>query len=396
MSTESNRAFWKLDPDALFLNHGSFGGAPEPVLRRQAELRTRMERQPVQFLDRELEALMDGARRNLAGLVGCESEDLVLVPNATTGVNTILRSLSLQPGDEILVSDHAYNACWNAVRVAAECAGARAVVVRVPFPIQGPEAVSERYLAAVTERTRLALVDHVTSPTALIFPVEALIRELESRNVPVLTDGAHVPGMIPLDIRALDPTYYTGNLHKWLCTPKGAAFLYVRKDRQPEVRPLVTSHGAGSTRTDRSRFQLEFGWTGTFDPTPYLCIPSAIEFLGSLRPGGLAEHMKANRDLAVAARRQILEALSVPEPCPESMLGSMASIPLPENLTPPPSAAARYDPLQTDLWERERIEVPVVPWPSYPHRLVRISAQAYNRIEQYDQLARALSARAAK
>jgi isopenicillin-N epimerase len=159
---------------------------------------------------------------------------------------------------------------------------------------------------------------------------------------------------------------------------------------------VVISHGAESKRTDRSRFQLEFGWTGTFDPTPYLCIPTAVEFLGSLHPGGFAEHMKKNHELAVAARRRILDALSVPEPCPESMLGSMASIPLPENLTPPPSASARYDPLQTDLWERDRIEVPVVPWPSHPHRLVRISAQAYNRIEQYDQLARALTARVVK
>ncbi|MFL5309394.1 MAG: aminotransferase class V-fold PLP-dependent enzyme [Myxococcales bacterium] len=380
---------WTLDPRVEFLNHGSFGACPRPVLEIQHELRARMERQPVLFLSRELEPLLDEARSALAAFVGADADDLAFVPNATTGVNTVVRSLRLAPGDEVLTTDHAYNACRNALRV-LEPAGVRVVTAAVPWPGVTPARVVDAVLAEVTPRTRLALIDHVTSPTGLVFPIETLVRALAERGVDTLVDGAHAPGMLPLDIRRIGAAYYTGNCHKWLCTPKGSGFLDVRRDRQEGVLPLAVSHGFNSTRTDRSRFRLLFDWGGTDDPTPYLCIPEAIRFLGSLLPGGWPAVMQHNRDLALAGRGVLCDALKVPEPAPPEMIGTLAAVPLPDSGVPPAVAGSMHDPLQAVVYERHRIEVPIFVFPRHPRRLVRISAQLYNSRAQVELLARAL------
>jgi len=230
-----------LDPEVLFLNHGSFGACPRTILEKQSELRLRLEREPVLFLSRELEKLLDGARAELGAFAGADPDDLALVKNASTGVSTVVRSLDLQPGDELLTTSHAYNACHNALR-AQERRGVKVVSADVPFPIRSPSQVVEAVLAQATPRTKLALVDHVTSPTGLVFPVAEIVRALDARGIDSLVDGAHVPGMLPLDLRALSPAYYTGNCHKWLCTPKGCAFLFVRRDRQERIVPLTISH----------------------------------------------------------------------------------------------------------------------------------------------------------
>ena len=348
----------------------------------------RSEDQPVRFLDNEYEARLDGARQALAAFVGADPEGLAFVPNATTGVNAVVRSYPLRAGDVVLVTDHAYNACRNALDDAAERVGARLSVARVPFPLKEPGEVLEAVLGAIVPGTRLALIDHVTSPTGLVLPVADIVQALQSRGIDVLVDGAHAPGMVPLDLGALGAAYYTGNCHKWMCAPKGAAFLWVREDRRGAVRPVVVSHGANSRRTDRSRFLLEFDWVGTGDPTAFLSVPAAIGCLGGLVPGGWPGLMRANRALALRARDLLCRALEVPPPCPDSMIGTLAAVPLPDR---PAGRGGRLplglDPLQEALEERARIEVPILAWPAPPRRLLRVSAQVYNRETQYARLA---------
>lgn len=379
---------WALDPAVVFLNHGSFGACPVPVLERQQRLREELEREPVRFLSRELERRLDEARAALGSFVGADPDDLAFVPNATTGVNTVLHSLRFQAGDELLTTDHAYNACRNALARTAERWGARLVTAAVPFPLADPGDVERAVLAAVTPATRLALLDHVTSPTGLVFPLERLVPALGARGVDTLVDGAHAPGMVPLDLTRLGAAYYAGNGHKWLCAPKGAAFLHVRRDRQARVRPLVTSHGASSPRTDRSRFRLEFDWTGTQEPTAWLALPEALAVLGGLLPGGWPALMARNHALALEARALLCEALAVPLPCPGSMIGALASVPLPDAPRPQPPAR---DALQDALFQRFAIEAPVLAWPAPPRRLLRVSCQIYNERSHYERLAQALA-----
>ncbi|MDO9021190.1 MAG: aminotransferase class V-fold PLP-dependent enzyme [Deltaproteobacteria bacterium] len=382
-----------LDPSVTFLNHGSFGAAPRAVLAAQQRLRDRMEAQPVQFLVRDLEGLLDEARAAVGAFVDAPADDLVFVPNATHAVNAVLRSLTLSPGDELVVTDHGYAACTNAARFAAERAGARVVTAEVPFPLRSPGAVLDAITRVLSPRTRLVLVDHVTSPTALVFPVEDVVHVCQRAGVDVLVDGAHAPGMIPLSLRALGAAFYTGNLHKWVCAPKGAAFLHVHPSQQHRVRPLVISHGASSRRTDRARLAVEFDWMGTLDPTAVLCAPAAIDFMGSLLPGAWDALRAANRALALEARDLLCDALGVSPPAPDAMIGSMATVPLPADRFPPARGCdpAFEDRLQQRLWEQHRIEVPVMPWGSPPRALLRVSAQAYNHAGQYRALARALA-----
>jgi isopenicillin-N epimerase len=383
-------AVWPLDPRVVFLNHGSFGSCPRAVLEAQQRLRERLERQPIQFFMRDLEAMVDAARASLAQFVGADADNLVFVPNATVGVNTVLHSLRFEPGDELLVTDHEYNACRNALEHAAERSGARTVVVPVPFPLRSAQEVVAAILERVTPRTRLALFDHVTSQTGLVMPIETLVKELHARGVDTLVDGAHAPGMVPLDVRRIGAAYYTGNCHKWLCAPKGAAFLCVRRDRQREVRPLVISHGANSERTDRSRYLIEFGWTGTGDPTAALCVPEALGLIGSLAPGGWPEVMRRNHELALAARRILCDALAIDPPAPEQMIGTLVSVPIRDAQVTRVRDTFHLDPLQERLLAEHSIEVPVISWPRWPRRLVRVSAQLYNSIPQYEKLASAL------
>jgi len=387
-----NASPWLLEENTTFLNHGSFGSCPRPVLAAQDELRQRMEAEPVRFMVRELPGLLHAARVALAEVVCAEPANLAFVRNATTGVNAVLRSRQFEPGDELLVTDHEYNACRNALDYVANRSGACVVVAPLPFPLRGAEQVLEAILGRTTARTRLVLVDHVTSQTAMVLPVRELALELRERGIDLLVDGAHAPGMLPLTLEAMGASWYTGNCHKWLCAPKGTALLWARADRQADLMPTTISHGYNRAGLSDTRFHDLFDWTGTDDPTSFLALPAAIEFLAALHPGGLMELRQRNHRLALQARDILCEALQVPPPVPDSMLGSMAAVPLPDGAAGPGGSPLYEDPLQDRLIADHRIQVPVIPWPAPPKRLIRISAQDYNSPAQYRKLAQALPA----
>jgi isopenicillin-N epimerase len=377
--------FWSLDRQITFLNHGSFGACPQVVLAEQQRLRSQLELDPVRFFMQDFELLLDDARHKLAQFVGASPEDLVFVPNATTGVNTILRSLHFHPGDEILTTDHTYNACQNALNVVEERQNIQIVRAPVPFPLESPDQIIEAVMQKVSAKTRLVLLDHATSQTGLIFPIETLISQLTKLGIDTLIDGAQAPGMVSIDLSKIGATYYTGNCHKWLLSPKGAGFLYIRSDRQSQIRPLAISNGTNSPRTDKSKLHLEFDWTGTDDPTAYLSVPTAINFIDSHLENGWLELMQRNHQLAVTARKIIAATLGVALPCPDAMIGAMASIPLPHKRPNFP-----LEQLQSDLYDRYQIQVPIFYfWPTQQW-IVRISAQLYNTEAQYEKLAQAL------
>jgi isopenicillin-N epimerase len=389
-------AGWTLEPGLDFLNHGSFGATPRVVLDSQNMWRTRMEAEPVQFFARDLEGLLDDVRSQLAVFLGASAGDLAFVPNVTAGFNAVLRALSFEPGDELLMTDHAYNAAKTTLEYVAQRSEARVVMASVPFPLSDSSQVVDAILAAVTSRTRLAVIDHISSPTALIFPIARLVTELDARGVDTLVDGAHAPGMVDLDLKRLGAAYYTGNLHKWVCAPKGSGFLWVRSDRRDAIRPVAISHGANSPRLDRSRFHLEFDWTGTADPSPYLAVPAALEFGSTLLPGGWPAVQARNHELALAARDLLCEVVNAEAPAPADMVGSMVSVPLAENApgTYVPGIELYGDPIHDALLERG-IQVVVAPWPQRPNgrawrRLIRVSAAAYNDRDQMERLAATL------
>jgi isopenicillin-N epimerase len=385
------RDAWTLDPTVTFLNHGSFGATPRPVLEAQTELRARIEREPVLFLGRQLEPLLDQARERVARFLGADAEGLSFVSNATAGVNAVLRSLVLRPGDEILVTNHGYNACNNAARFVAERSGGSVSVAQIPWPIASEEQVIESVLASVTARTRVAVIDHVTSPTGAVLPIAAIVVALSERGVETIVDGAHAPAMLALEVPKIGAAWYTGNLHKWCCAPKGAAFLWTHPERRGTTFPLSISHGFNMPTETRDRHRLLFDWTGTDDPTPWLCAPHSIDFVGSLLPGGWPALRERGRALALAGRDLLAQAVGAEPPTPDSMVGFLAAVPLPSE-----SESARIKvvphkphPLHLRLWEKYRIEVPVTPSPGGGCN-VRISAAPYNRESDYRALAAAL------
>jgi isopenicillin-N epimerase len=385
---------WDLDPAITYLTHGTFGACPRSILEAQRALVAELEANALRFLDREFEVRLDAARAAVAAFLNADPEGLVVVPNATTGVATVLESLRLRPGDELLTNDHEYNATLNALATVAERARGRVVRVSIPLPIRHPEQVVEAILAGVTPHTRLALISHVTSPSGLVFPIETIVRELDRLGVDTLVDAAHAPGQVPVDMNALGAAYWTGNGHKWLCGPKVAGVLHVREDRRSGVLPLVTSHGRNDPRSDRPQLWKEFDWQGTGNPTAFLALPGAIELVGGLQPGGWLGHMAANRALVLAGRDLLDERLGLEPIAPDSMVGSMASIALP--IAP---GEATTGALTTSLALEDRIEVPVGPFPvraarepgaAPSHALLRLSAQRYNQPADYERLADAL------
>jgi isopenicillin-N epimerase len=370
------RERFALEPDMAFLNHGSYGAAPKEVLAVQADLRQRLESQPVRFMSRELPDRLAEAGAVLAEFVGAQPADLAFVENATAGCNAVLRSLKLKPGDEVLITDHIYPAVRNILRHVKAESGALLVEAHLPFPLQGPQPVIDAVTAKITGCTKLVVLDHITSPTATILPVAEIAAAAKKVGAKVLLDAAHAPGQIDFDVTALGADWVTGNAHKWLYAPKGAAFLWAAPDAQEGLHPTVISHGFGKG------FQAEFGWTGTRDPSAWLAVPAAIAFYKGIGDGAVRRH---NQDLARRAADLLMERLGTGPASPPSMRGAMATIELPTNL---PGEVEVGRALNASIWEKHRIEVPIF---AFAGKLwVRISAQVYNELAEYEALAEAL------
>ena len=381
---------WSLDPDVLHLNHGSFGACPSRILERHTQLRQQMESNTSRFFEQELPELLETAREALGLFLGAPAQDLVFVDNATTGVSTVLANLDLTDGDRILVTDHGYNACSNAARYFANRASAEIDVINLRFPGSDANEIVEEILGACTARTRLLLIDHITSPTALIMPLEVIIPAVQQRGIQVLVDGAHAPGMLPLRLTELGADYYTGNCHKWMCAPKGTAFLYIRPEHQLKFHPLTISHGMNRPVGDSTRFRLEFDWIGTRDLTGFLTLPTLIGYMDGISNEGWAGIMSRNRALAVEARDLIGQELGLESPCPVDMIGSLATVCLPNSKRTTLTDYHAIDPLKEILRHNHGIEVSLSAWPSPAGRYLRVSAQLYNSLSHYQQLTKAL------
>lgn len=380
------RRLWGIEPEWAFLNHGSFGATPRVVLEAQREWQDRMERQLVRFFIKELPGLLRGTADRLGPMLGTVGANIAFVDNATSGVNAVLRSLAFAEGDEIVYTSHGYGAVNKAVQYACGRAGAKAVEVRMPFPIHGPEAVLECVAGALTARTKLAVIDHITSASALVLPLRELVELCHERGVPVLADGAHGPGQVPVALDELGAEFYTGNAHKWLFAPKGTAFLYVRPDLQSQVHPLTISWGWPEG------FLREFDWPGTRDWSGVLALNAALDFYHRVP---VARRQEWNNGLAAWAAGMLEKSWGVAPGAPSAMRAAMATIRLPQevqrrcgnDVTAKKALAER---IHDALAEQHQIEVPVHEFQG--NLYLRISAQAYNVPEDYLRLRDALPA----
>jgi isopenicillin-N epimerase len=361
-----------LDESVTYLNHGSFGACPRPVFEAYQRWQLELERQPVLFLDRRAEALLAESRARLGAYLGARADDLVYFPNPTTAVNMVARSLAsshtgfLRPGDEVLATDHEYGAMDRTWRFICDRAGARYVRQAMPLPVATHEEFVERFWAGVNRRTRVIFISHITSPTALIFPVAEICRRARRAGLLSIVDGAHAPGQIDPNLAEVAPDFYTGACHKWLCAPKGAAFLYARPEVQGWLEPLVVSWGWHSERPGMSRFVDHHQWQGTRDIAAFLSVPAAIDFQAEHDWPGVR---MACHDLLREVRRRVRDLTGLPPICPDSpeWYTQMAALPL-----PPCDARG----VQMKLYEDYRIEVPVIQWNG--RQFVRVSVQAYN------------------
>jgi len=370
LSPTDLRGEFLLDPEIAFLNHGSFGACPRPVFERYQTWQLELEREPVDFLDRRLPALLESARAALAEYVGCSSDDLVFVQNATTGVNLAARSLDLRPGDEVLATDLEYGACDLAWEWVCGRAGARYVRASLPLPLESPSTVVETLFAAATERTRIVYVSHVTSGTGLVLPVEEIVSRARAQGLVTVVDGAHAPAQVPVDLTTLGADFYSGNCHKWLGAPKGAGFLHVQPEHQERVDGAIVSWGYADGSTFSERLEKQ----GTRDPAAWLTVPAAIAYQGERDWDDVRERC---RRLARDARRELCQLLGTEPLAPDEMIAQMAAVRLPR---PAPDLSRR-------LFARHRVEIPVG---GTQKDLLRLSVAAYTTRVEIDRLLSAL------
>lgn len=388
--------FWPFAASGLrYLNHGSFGAVPSPVAEAEDRLRQSLRANPFDDLvfshgglwNEAHKGLMEENRRALAQQVGADADGFVLTQGATEGVNVVLKSLALRqffkPEDEILVTSQGYNACTNAARDIAALTGAVVKVAQLPFPIEESSQITTAILAATTDKTRLALVDHISSLPGCILPIQEIVAALQARGVAVLVDGAHALFQVPLALDQLGADFYVGNCHKWFCSPLGAGFLSVASRWRDQIRPLVTSHAYNDDSTELSPFIKAFNWTGTRDYSAFFVMREAADFLSSLMPGGWDALRARNHALVQYGQQLLLDALKQKSPVPPEMMGSMASVVLPDG-----DAYALRRAVCTD----HQFVLQLVPWGGPGKRLLRLSAHAYNHAGEYQKLAEVLPA----
>jgi isopenicillin-N epimerase len=369
-----NASAWVIDPDLAYLNHGGFGASPAVVLQAQREWRTAMERNPVGFLVRDLPELLASVRSQVAAFLGADPEGVVFVDNATTGTQTVIAQMRLAATDEVLTTDHCYPAVLAQLHRAVAVAGAHLRIAPVPLPAESTASVAEAVLSGLSARTRLVVIDHVASASGLMFPVEQIIAHCRGRGVPVLVDGAHAVGMLPVDLGRLGADFWVGNMHKWLCAPKASAVLYAGPQWRDELRPLVTSHGLALG------YQPAFDWTGTRDPTAVLAVPAALDFFDQV---GWPAVRQRNNDLARRGAELVAGRIGTSYPHIDGLAAAMRIVPLPTPLT---EAEARA--LETRLLDEHGVVVPVTSHGGW--RWLRLSAQLYNTLADYERLADAL------
>jgi isopenicillin-N epimerase len=371
-----------LDPDIHFLNHGSFGSTPKPVFEAYQNWQLCLERQPVLFLGRELDGLLKESRIALGEYLNADADDLVYIPNATHGVNIIARSLSLQPGDEVLTTDHEYGACDYTWDFICGKTGARYVHQPIPLPVGSEEEIVEQFWQGVTAQTKVIYISHITSPTALRLPVEQICQRARRSGILTILDAAHSPGQIPVDLQAIGADVSFGNAHKWMMSPKGAAFLHVRREVQHLVEPLVVSWGYGNDPKlgTGSRFIDILQWTGTKDPCAALAVPDAIRFMREHHWDEIRAECHSLLRLAVES---VCDLTGLPPlyPLDSDFYSQMAVAPLPADVD---SIA-----LKARMYDEYRVEAPLIEWNG--RKLIRISVQGYNTREDIDALLTALS-----
>lgn len=361
-----------LDPDVTFLNHGSYGACPREVFESYLNWQRELERQPVEFMGRRVSELLDTARQNLAAYIGASADDVVFVPNATTGINLVAKSLHLEAGDQVLATDHEYGACQYTWEHYCRQSGAVYVSRPVSLPLTTPDAMSESFWEGVTPRTRVIFISHITSPTALVFPIAEICARARQHGMITVIDGAHAPGQVPLDLTTLDPDFYTGNCHKWMCAPKGSGFLYVRRDLQAIMQPQIISWGeADGSFIARQQQQ------GTRDYAAYLTVPDAIAWQRD-------HDWKANQEychaLVVEARAQLADLFKLPPIAPADWNRQMVTARLP---------VCDVEQVKTRLYDDYRVEIPGIDWNN--EQYIRVAIQGYNTAHDIDRLIAALT-----
>ena len=365
-----------LDPDITFLNHGSYGACSKPVFKEYQNWQKKLENQPVQFMTNQVYSAMEKSRESMSQFVGCDDEELVFFQNPTTAVTNVIYNLDLKPGDEVLMSNHEYGALVRAWKMWGKKTGVKIIQQDISMPVTTEENFIEDFWTGVTDQTKVIFLSHITSSTALIFPIEKIIKLAKEQNILTIIDGAHVPAHIPLNIHELGCDFYTGACHKWLCAPKGSSFLFVKKEHQDWVKPVVVSWGKDGDDPTPSEFIQNFQWQGTRDMSAFLTIPTAINFyIKEIRP-----YQESCKKIIQDTYSEFPSVLNTePISAGKEWLAQLVAHPLPKNI---PSN------LKKGLWEKYRIEIPVFEWNG--QEFVRVSIQVYNTQKDVDLLMSAL------